>query len=210
MSEQWMRSINYSRQSELVLVTDEMKLQWRRLRSNGKRPQEIATKYGVDINRVVSYLNDRKNVKKEDEPIGESVLLSIHPEYARKIFSGEKLYEYRRVLIKPWIKTVYVYLTKNRGVDKHKDFGFKQSDRGNVIGSFSVDGLLKETPNDLWLITKEHSGISKEYFDQYFDGKDMACAIKAKSAKLFDDPKPLSEFGLKKPPQSFVYLRDLV
>ena len=41
-----------------------------------------------------------------------SILLSIKPEYAEKILSGEKRYEFRRKLCKREIDKIYIYATR--------------------------------------------------------------------------------------------------
>ena len=38
-----------------------------------------------------------------------NVILSIKPEFVEKIFSGEKQYEYRKILFKQKVDTVYIY-----------------------------------------------------------------------------------------------------
>ena len=40
------------------------------------------------------------------------VLLSIKPEFVEAIFSGEKLYEYRKAIFKKNVTTVVIYATK--------------------------------------------------------------------------------------------------
>lgn len=75
------------------------------------------------------------------------VLMAIKPDYANKIFSGEKTYEFRRVIFKePLVDSVVVYCTKPVG---------------KIIGEFKIKKIIKDTPNNLWEITKENAGIQK-------------------------------------------------
>lgn len=121
------------------------------------------------------------------------VLLSIKPEYAEKILDGDKHYEFRKAIPRaPGVTTVVIYATMPVG---------------KVIGEFDIDQFLSETPSDLWSITSEFSGISKRFFNEYFQGRDTAHAIKVKKARRYDQPLDLSSVlrsGVA--PQSFCYL----
>ncbi len=120
------------------------------------------------------------------------VLLSIKPEYAEKILSGEKKYEFRRTLFKnSSISKVIIYAS---------------SPIKKVIGEFDIDKLLTLDIDDLWIKTQKHSGIEKDFYYEYFEGKDIAHAIKVKSTKRYRKAKELSSFNIVRPPQSFMYL----
>ena len=122
------------------------------------------------------------------------VLLSIRPEYAEKIFSGEKKFEYRRSLFKNGnIKSIIVYATKPVG---------------KVIGEFEIDEILTGTPKKIWSLTKKYSGIEKEKFTNYFVDKEEGFAIKIKKTKRYKKSKTLRELSpdLKVAPQSFRYI----
>ena len=62
------------------------------------------------------------------------------------------------------------------------------------------------SPEELWKLTKEESGISKEFFDEYFEGRKIAYAYKLGKIKVYDEPKTLLDYGIKAAPQSFVYI----
>jgi predicted transcriptional regulator len=121
------------------------------------------------------------------------VLLSIKPEYAEKILAGEKHYEFRKALPKaPGVNTVVIYATMPVG---------------KVVGEFDIESILSEKPNKLWSITSEFSGITKSFFNEYFQGRTTAHAIKVKEARRYERPLDLGEVltsGV--PPQSFCYL----
>ena len=121
------------------------------------------------------------------------VLLSIKPGFASAIFSGEKKFEFRRAIFKDKnVKKVYVYASKPIGL---------------VIGEFEIEEVITEEPNSLWNITKGASGISKKYFDEYFEGKQIAHAIKVSGAQEYAKPATLMElFNINRPPQSFMYV----
>jgi len=120
------------------------------------------------------------------------VLLSIKPEYAFKIFEGVKKFEFRKSIFKnPNIKTVVVYAS---------------SPVQQVIGEFEIDGIVSLEPNQLWEITKEQSGISREFFFEYFRERTVAHAIKIKKTTRYEKPLNLNQHFNVAPPQSYVYL----
>lgn len=120
------------------------------------------------------------------------VLLSIKPEYVKKIFAGTKKYEYRKSIFNKHVDKVIVYATKPLGM---------------IVGEFSVEEVLVEEPETLWKETHEVSGISKDFFDQYFEGRKKGYALKVSSPQLYDEPiDPFKQFASFIPPQSFKYI----
>lgn len=121
------------------------------------------------------------------------VLLSIKPEFADKIFNGEKRYEFRRTIFKnEAVKTVLVYAS---------------SPVQKVIGEFEIETIIKKDPENLWNSTYEFAGISKEYFMKYFADKDFGFAIKIKKTRKYKVPKCIKKDFNSFPPQSFLYLQ---
>lgn len=122
------------------------------------------------------------------------VVLSIKPQYVEKIFSGEKRFEYRKVIFtQKDIKTVLIYATMPVG---------------KIVGEFSIDEILEYSPTELWAKTKEFSGVEKEFYDEYFEGRTKAFAIKIKKAKRYDVPiNPYDSEEKFTPPQSFSYIK---
>lgn len=120
------------------------------------------------------------------------VILSIKPEFANKIFDGTKKYEFRRAIFKnPNVKRVLVY--SSAPVQK-------------IIGEFEIEGIIAHDPETLWSKTKKHSGISQDYFFEYFGDKPLGFAIKIKSTKLYQKPRCIRKDYKLFPPQSFLYL----
>lgn len=121
------------------------------------------------------------------------ILLSIKPEFAEKILQGQKHYEFRKVLPKaPGIKTIVIYATMPLG---------------KVVGEFDIAEILSDTPRNIWSETADFSGISKRFFNDYFQGKDVAHAIKVKKVRRYSSPRELSSIiasGIA--PQSFCYI----
>ena len=120
------------------------------------------------------------------------VLLSIKPEYAFKIFDGTKKFEFRKVVFKnPDITTVVVYAS---------------SPVQQVIGEFEIADIFSFNPEAIWEMTKKHSGITEDFFYQYFADREIAHAIKIKKAKRYRKPLSIRENFNVLPPQSYVYL----
>lgn len=120
-------------------------------------------------------------------------LLSIKPEYVEKIFSGEKKFEYRKcVFSNKKVKTILIYATMPVG---------------KVVGEFEMDGILSASPLEIWNKTKDFSGISEVFFNQYFKDKNTAHAIQISKIKIYKNAKRLNEVVLNNvAPQSFCYV----
>lgn len=122
------------------------------------------------------------------------VVLSIKPEFAFKIFDGTKKFEFRKSIFKNEnIKSVIVYAS---------------SPVQRVIGEFEIDEVLNYDLPTLWDLTQEFSGISEDFYYEYFANKEQGFAIKIKNTKKYSNPKCLrTDFNLS-PPQSFAYWTD--
>ena len=115
----------------------------------------------------------------------KAVLLSIKPEFSRKIFEGSKKYEFRKLVFKDSsVKRVIVY---------------SSAPEKKVVGEIEIDSILEGSPDVIWEQTKE-------FYDTYFHGRDKAYAIKVASVKRYKSPKSLADFGLRLAPQSFAYV----
>ena len=121
------------------------------------------------------------------------VLLSIKPEYVDKILDGTKKYEFRKNIFKrDGIKTVVIYATMPIG---------------KVVAEFNIEEVLQEEPDRLWGLTKNLSGISKKFFDEYYAGKEKAVAIRVGKVTKYVEPLSLSTLGKGiVAPQSYRYL----
>ena len=120
------------------------------------------------------------------------VVLSIKPEFAFKIFEGDKMYEFRKAIFKKkGIKKVVVYASAPISM---------------VIGEFEIADIIHDELESLWKTTNLYAGIDEKYFYEYFADREMGYAIKIKSSSLYVNRLCIrKEFGLT-PPQSFAYL----
>lgn len=123
------------------------------------------------------------------------VLMSINPQYVEKIIEETKLFEYRRIKCKRDVSEIIIYET---------------SPVCKVVGTVKVKGILEETPERLWEMTKEKSGIEYKFFHQYFEGREKAFAYQLGKVRKFKQPKSLEFYGVKVAPQSYVYIEKKV
>lgn len=122
-----------------------------------------------------------------------NIILPIKPVFAKKILSGEKKYEYRKRLCKMEINKIYIYAT---------------SPVKMIVGEVEVVNKMSMDKEKLWLETQKYAGITKEFYDQYFEYQDCACAYRIGKVKQYRFPVPLNSVGIKSVPQSFIYVRE--
>ncbi|OBZ00635.1 hypothetical protein BBG03_03370 [Streptococcus dysgalactiae subsp. equisimilis] len=123
------------------------------------------------------------------------VLLSIKPEFVAEIIEGRKKFEYRKKVFKRSdISSIVVYATKPYG---------------KVVGEFEIAEIIEENLDTLWNETRKFSGISEEFFYDYFKDRESGFAIKIKKFIEYEQHLELSEFdsSIKVAPQSFCYIR---
>jgi predicted transcriptional regulator len=126
-----------------------------------------------------------------------AILLSIAPEFAKKIAAGTKTTELRRRFPKVPIGTfIYLYATLPVGA---------------VIGRAQIGQIESDSPSILWKKYKTVIGISKPSFDKYFDKREIGFAIsivgyqEIRAVKLEELRALINGFVV---PQSYRYLDD--
>lgn len=121
------------------------------------------------------------------------MLLSINPEHVHNILQGTKTYEFRKILCKRKVDKIVMYAT----------YPVKR-----VVGEVEVIDVLEMKKEALWKITKKQSGITKEFFDKYYEGRETAIAYKLGEVIEYEEPHELREIGVNVAPQSYMYLSD--
>lgn len=131
-----------------------------------------------------------------DKATHAAVLMSINPEFADKILSGDKRVEFRKSRFSKQVSHVILYAT---------------SPARRVVGAFEVRGIEEAPPEELWERHKHDGGIDAEGFWGYYASTKRACAIVVGTVFRLDPPAILSELeeGLT-PPQSFRYVEEPV
>ncbi len=121
------------------------------------------------------------------------ILLSIKPEFADKILSGKKRFEFRKAAFANIQPTcIVIYATQPVG---------------KVVGEFDVAHIFVDDPENIWKKTKQYAGIEKKRYDEYYNGKNKAVALGVGEVRKYDSPFSLNEFsGGVSAPQSFMYL----
>lgn len=119
------------------------------------------------------------------------VLMSIKPKYANKIFTGEKLYELRRKIFQKKVSSIVVY---------------SSSPIMMVIGEIEVEDIIAGTPVSIFQQFEDKICISRDDYFSYFNNTNIAYAIKIGRVNKYHEPKKLSDFGIKRAPQSYIYL----
>lgn len=127
-----------------------------------------------------------------------TLLISIKPRFAEMIFSGLKTVELRRKepRVGPGARMI-IYVS---------------APTMEVTGECTIGEIEKDAPDRLWRRIRKKAGITKQEFDDYFDGADEAIAIHVSKPKTFSRPVGLralrKSFSIQ-PPQSFCYLQGI-
>lgn len=132
----------------------------------------------------------------------DAVLISIHRKWVEKIASGKKTIEVRKNFprLKPPFKC-YVYEPK------------KENGSGKVVMEFECDFDVVFFP-----------GCEPEFAKKTFLGKSCLTmqeiieyslmeplhGWKISRVKVYDNPKDVFDFGVKRPPQSWVYVYEVL
>ncbi|HID4048460.1 TPA: ASCH domain-containing protein [Pluralibacter gergoviae] len=121
------------------------------------------------------------------------VLLSIKPEFVEKILDGTKKFEFRKGIFKnPDVTSVVIYSTMPVGM---------------IVAEFDIADVIEGKPSNVWKKTSRYAGISKQFFDSYFQSKEKAFAIKIGDLKIYEQPRLLNSLGDNvTAPQSYRYL----
>lgn len=120
-----------------------------------------------------------------------AILLAIKPEFVARIFSGDKKFEFRKIIPCAHVDKIFIYATRPICA---------------VVGYVSVSGMLSDRPDNLWNKTEKYAGIEREFFNSYFSGCSMAHAFCLGDVVKYPVARSLSEFGIRTAPQNFVYL----
>jgi len=122
-----------------------------------------------------------------------NVILSIKPKYVDAILDKRKKYEFRRNIFKNKnIDVVYIYST---------------SPVKQIVGAFTIENIIKDSPENLWNRFKEYSGLDKKEFFDYFGDNKIGFAIEIGRLEKFKNPiNPEDIVQGFVPPQSFYYI----
>lgn len=176
--------------------------------------------------------------------MAKAVLISIRPEWVQKIGEGKKTIEVRRTRpkLQPPFKC-YIYCTLPRKNKSHvmclsicDDDGETMEMNGKVVGEFTCNKITNLFSNSrFWLDEDDvfQTCLPAAEIRKYAYGANGLYGWHISDLKIYDTPKPLSEFSrpyeicigktcdeygcaycengghIKRPPQSWCYVEDL-
>lgn len=121
------------------------------------------------------------------------ILLSIKPKYVERILEGTKKVEYRRVI--PKCKDItHIIIYASAPICR-------------VVAEVSISNILSDRPPILWEKTFKIGGISNDEYCSYFINHEIAHAFIIGDIKIFTPYRKLVDYGIKTPPQNFVYIK---
>lgn len=121
-----------------------------------------------------------------------SVILSIKPVYAQAIMSGIKKVEFRKKIFKRPVDKIFVY---------------SSSPEQKILGYFTIDSIVENSPLELWKEFRKEGGIIKKEFFNYYGGYESGFSIKINKVIKFLFPvNPKEVIDNFYAPQSYVYL----
>lgn len=124
-----------------------------------------------------------------------NVILSIKPIYANAIINGVKKVEFRKLPFKREVHKVYIY---------------SSAPEQRILGYFTVDNIVADSPLVLWKRFNKVGVIQREAFFEYFSNKSIGYSIQIKTVKRFKkviDPKDVFKDFV--PPQSYMYCDEI-
>lgn len=161
------------------------------------------------------------------------IMISIKPEWVCKILNKEKLLEIRKSVPKEILNgeecIFEIYCTKDRNnlciVNQNDSFIYKTTNikcchlfgdgyfgNGKVVAEFTLNETDKLAPYwdeyDYWLDDDalEETCLTRKQLWEYGKGKRLY-GLHIEDLHIYDQPKELAEFGLKRPPQSWCYIK---
>ena len=137
------------------------------------------------------------------------IIMSIHPKWIQKIFTGKKIFEVRRrapLQVPPF--KVYVYCTKGEETWLAGIVGGRESYKlnGNIVGEFTCNNMI-----DYYAPWKDHESgtclTARELSDYCGCGNNLTF-MHITDPIIYNEPKKLEDFGLIRPPQSWCYVKE--
>ncbi len=126
-----------------------------------------------------------------------TLLLSIRPRYAEKIFAGAKTIELRRIRPKRMEKGDQVFIYVSSPVKA-------------LAGVFKIDRIIEEPLQELWKTVKDKAGITHEEFHAYYNGLSSGIGISFKEVWQLPEAIELHNLRIEspnfRPPQGFRYI----
>ncbi len=137
--------------------------------------------------------------------MSKAVLISIRPEWVNKILTGKKTLEVRKT--RPKLETpfkVYIYCTNPKNImlwnarsyiyaDDHSHNAFDRCWNGSVVGEFICNNITEDTMGENCDILCVNGCMGLDQIKSYGGNKKLY-GWHISELKVYDTPKPLSEF----------------
>lgn len=124
------------------------------------------------------------------------LMISLKPCYADLVFEGLKRAELRRRFC--------------RQLEGREVFVYVSSPVKAIRGGFTVGDVWRGSPKRIWREVGEMAAVSKEEYETYYSGADLALALEITQVWEFDEALPLDHLRDELPgftvPQSFRFL----
>lgn len=136
-----------------------------------------------------------------------AILLSIHPKWAQKIYSGEKTVEWRKTYPKIISEDTKVYLYETAPIKKVTGYIFlKFNSFESANYPFTRINFYDSDSKYLMIDNLERMGcVPIEHLKKYLNTSN-GYGWRIAESKKFMEPKTLADFGLKRAPQSWQYV----
>ena len=137
-------------------------------------------------NKKIEELKEMQEIKQS-----KSIICAIKPEYTKKIFSGEKKWEFRRTQPDGLPNKIYIYETAPVSA---------------IVGSVEVENTFFVYWNEnhkkkIWNRVKEEAGITQSEFFDYFEGSMWGITYRLKNPFKYE-----KVIQIKYPIQSWKYV----
>jgi predicted transcriptional regulator len=120
------------------------------------------------------------------------IMISIKPEWCEKILALQKRWEIRKTM--PTSRAIpcqcYIY----------------QTGGGGVIGEFTCDSIEEIRPGNITNESLKDSFLTVSEAESYAAGNTLY-RWRISSLVIYHEPRPVSLYGLDRPPQSWCYVR---
>lgn len=125
------------------------------------------------------------------------MLISLKPDYADLVFQGLKTAELRRRISGDIVnRDVFVYVS---------------SPVKMLRGGFRCGQVWSGSPEQIWSEVSRMAGVSRQVFDNYYQGSDVAFAIQIIDVWEYANPRSLEDLRTQFPgfvvPQSYRYAK---
>ena len=149
----------------------------------------------------------------------KAIMISIQPQWVSKILNKEKLVEIRKTKPKCELPCkVYIYCTMPNKQENRKPHSWEVVWLKRVVAEFTLNKIytLERDLND-WLPKNRYDvsnellknvNLNQEQLWNYGQGK-ILYAWHIDNLKIYDKPKELSEFNVKRAIQSWCYVEEL-